>query len=873
MIARKRCQEPFAGNRPSGCSAQMVPDTFFSACLAILLLATCLSTLAVRAVAAEQSDDQQFLAGLRERGLYQLAETYCLDRLADPQLAVGDRARLVIEMSLSLADRAINSAPGERGPLWERSGRVVDEFVEQVPDSPLVALVRLQAALAILSRGELARQEAQVVTDNQGLIEEARSTLRIAIRRLNELAEDVANQLRGESGSGRPSSAADDAGRMNQYQLVALQKNVRYQLARALRNQGESYEPDSADRANSLTQAAGLLNPLAGLEATDPLAWKSRIDEIVCYRLLAEYATAARKLDALVAAKPPPQVALEALAQRIELVLAIDRLDEAVKLLLAGRELQGANSPKLDYAWLQTFLEAWRAAAESGDQQTAAGWQTKATEMVRLIERLHGPYWMRRAEMLLAGYVQASPGGGDLDMRVRAAESSYRSGQFDEALSAYDGAQSLARQQGDQARAFELGYVAAAIQHTRNRHPEAMRRYRELALAMTDNPKASQAHALAIYHAQQIARSGSPQSLDDYVGLLEEHLENWPGEPTAQDVRLRLGKLREHQRNWPQAIEAYRAVSPGSDEFSDAVESAGRCWRSYLDQRLAASEPVDRAAAEAAAWFESLVLGPQQRMPEKLSPVARSALLTAAGLWLNYTDSGFDRAERLLSAALSAAPDAPPEWKSTAKAMLVFCLAGQGRRQEAADALKQISTGTPDQLLDLLKGLSRVAAAARPEVKAELAQLELQAIELLLPRRSDLDQSGQRSLDHLKAQALADAGRTDEALDAFRWLANVHTRDGEIQESYARLLSGKRDRRSLQEALLKWRELEKKSQSGSERWFRAKYEVALLHYRLGDRQQAEKIISLLAVLHPELGGPAMKPRFTALLDRCKAPGP
>ena len=45
-------------------------------------------------------------------------------------------------------------------------------------------------------------------------------------------------------------------------------------------------------------------------------------------------------------------------------------------------------------------------------------------EMVRSIERLHGPYWTRRAEMLLAGYVRAAPESSNLAMLVRAAESS-----------------------------------------------------------------------------------------------------------------------------------------------------------------------------------------------------------------------------------------------------------------------------------------------------------------------------------------------------------------------------------------------------------------------------------------------------------------
>ena len=70
-------------------------------------------------------------------------------------------------------------------------------------------------------------------------------------------------------------------------------------------------------------------------------------------------------------------------------------------------------------------------------------------------------------------------------------------------------------------------------------------------------------------------------------------------------------------------------------------------------------------------------------------------------------------------------------------------------------------------------------------------------------------------------------------------------------------------------ALEKWRELEQKSPPRSRRWFLAKYWVARLHFEQGNRTQAAKIITLLQLLHPELGGPELKPQFEELLSRCR----
>jgi hypothetical protein len=56
---------------------------------------------------------------------------------------------------------------------------------------------------------------------------------------------------------------------------------------------------------------------------------------------------------------------------------------------------------------------------------------------------------------------------------------------------------------------------------------------------------------------------------------------------------------------------------------------------------------------------------------------------------------------------------------------------------------------------------------------------------------------------------------------------------------------------------------------GTAPWFAAKYEVATLHERLGDKPQALRVVTLLAALYPELGGEVTKAKFDALRKRCQ----
>lgn len=800
-----------------------------------------LFSILTSAAVADDSSDRRFLAGLRERGLFELAETYCVGRLQRKDLSDADRADLVIERSRSLAEWAVSSPPQQRGPLWGRASKVTEDFARDYPQSPRLLLVRLQQALGHLAQGELARQEAPLTAEPAGLLDEARTHLRVAIKQLGDLSAEVERRLRERNLAGR-----DEPGELGAHQLASLQENLRYQLARALRNQAECYGTNSPDRANSLTRAVKLLGPLSGLDVAHPLAWKSRIDLIVSYRLLADFDAARRQLEALSALKPPPPVELRARAQRIHLALATGRLADAIAVLSQGSEIDGTTSPELDYAWLEAYLAAGRAAADAGQSAKAAAWQARATDVVERIEQLYGPYWTRRAGMLLARYVRGPSASGDLAMLVRAAESSFRSGRFDDALAAYDRAQTLAAKQGNAEKAFDLGYIAATIEHQRRRHDQALDRYRQISMAMPAHPKAPEAHLLAIYHAAQIVKGRPKGPLDQYAALLQEHLRTWPKGPGAERVWRQLGQLREHQHQWQRAIQAYQAISPGNPEYLQAAEAVERCYRAWLSELEAAGKPSEEIATQAADWFESLVLGPQGRPPERWSPLQRFAVLAAARLRLDFPSArdgnappngrtaGYAKAAKLLSTALQGATDAPP-----------------------------------DDLLGMLECLGRVAAAAQPEVRTQLAELQVRKIKLLLDGGAALSRAERQTLARIHAQALADTGRTEEALRAYRVLAEAYPRDGAIQEAYARLLSARDDQASLKVALAKWRELEKNSPPRSPRWFRAKYAVASLHYRQGNKQQAAKIIKLLQVLHPELGGPEMKRRFGELLKSCQ----
>ncbi len=291
-----------------------------------------------------------------------------------------------------------------------------------------------------------------------------------------------------------------------------------------------------------------LLRPLAQGDATDPLSWPSRLDAATCYRILGHLEAAERRLDQLDEESPPARVMLRSRAERIRVALAEHHVSDALALVEKGRMIDGQLSADLDFATLEVYLAAWRAAVDAGEKSQANAWQEKAAAVVRDIERDHGPYWRRRGESLFAEQIAANPATTDVAVLAQAAEGFYRAGQPDEALAAFDRAVREAHAAGQDGKAFELGYAAAAIEQERKNYEAAAERYRQVALAAPAQSKAADAHLMAIYDLGQAARGGAAEPLAKYVKLLEEHLKTWPKADTTDRAHLWLARGRARSR-------------------------------------------------------------------------------------------------------------------------------------------------------------------------------------------------------------------------------------------------------------------------------------------------------------------------------------
>ena len=808
------------------------------------------------------NEDARFLAGLRERRLYQLAETYCRQRLQATNLDDVQRAELTIELARALAAKALELPPATSDSTWQQAVAAISDFATRFPQNSRAILVELQGALVHLAHGDVLREQADFsggVGDRYGA---ARAELRPAIETLDQLRRRAADELRDAP------NTSPKRERLTAAELVAVSDQLDRQLARAYRLQAGCSAPGTPDSIDGLNQAIGYLRQLLQRGITEELRWEAWLDLSACLRELGELDAARQALEQFDASRPPPLFALRARAERVRIALAAGLPRAALDVLAAGRAIDGQVSPELDTAFLETYLTLTADAHREERGTEADEYQHRADAVLAEIEKTHGPYWARRAELVASrGSATTGPGAG-VELLVRTAERLHVTGQIDESLTAFDRAATSALESGDTQRAFELAFTAATIEHQRQEFAAASARYRAAAKQNPSATRAAEAHLLAAHDALEAAKLVEPLSTKHYRELLEEHLRLWPAGASLGEAQWRLGRLDTLERQWPQAVAAFRAITPQDARFVDAISATADAYAAmFAEQRAAGKDPTAQVVA-AAREFERFATTATGEATDATRKARRASALAAARFWIEGGPANFGSAERLALQVVSD-PEAPDEVRARALPLLVVALAGQGKTAEAQQRLQQMADAGPAVLLSVLESLSTTAESQAAESSRELALLELRTVELLRNKLTDLPAGAQQRFHRLEARALASAGKRSEAQAAYDALLKNSPRDGALREEFATFLSHGDDPASRTAGLAAWRDLERHSKQGTARWFRAKYGIALAHHQSGDDAQAAKVIALAKVLHPDLGGGEMRAKFTHLESQLK----
>jgi len=821
-----------------------------------------------------ETTEARYLAGLRERRLYALVEAYCTRRLDEAYLVERRRAELTVELSRTALEAALFAKSPEREELAARATAIIDAELRNKPSSAWRPLLDVQRGLVDLVWGERLREEAQLLSDGEPQLEQARERLRAAVTQLKQARATVDERLRDAQRS-RPGVNSDVPDADDWY---SVRRNVDYQLGRALRNQGESYPPRSADRLSALEQAVETFEVLTRAQQTDPITWQARLEEVACKRLLGDLMSAEKILDLVDQEVPPADVADRARAQRIRIRIAAARLDEARKFLKT-EDTEPASNVDADVrlAALEWLIASAAAEEKAGHTKEAADYRARVELLTRLIAERQAPYWARRAESLAASAVTTSPTAQPDGSLTAAAATFYRQNNFDKALEIYDQLFAQAWSKRQQDAAFEAAFTAGAIEQQRKKYGAAAQRYAKLAQTITDHPRAAEAQLLAAYNVGQTLLTARPEELEaglaDYGRQLETQLKQWPAAKETAQARVWLGRLRTQQRAWDAAAQALAGIAADSPLALEAVQQLGEARGAQLAALRATGQPTGPKFVEVERELTPYLPGyPQPAMIT--GPVARYAAATLAKLGLVYGESNYPpRALALLTAA-SAGADlpavAPPSSeKVTIDLWRAAALVATGRSADAVAIAGQLTAAPERDAAAVVALLDAAQPQEAAKVDPAAAEIVLKLTAIIRTQRPSLVGPEWLPVVRAEARALDILNRAAEARRAYDGLAQSFPQDFAAQLAYAEFLSKQADRESLALAAAKWRSVERGSAESSPQWYRARLGVAEASEKLGDRARAKQLVELTQALHPNLGGPKLKPKFEALLERVK----
>jgi tetratricopeptide (TPR) repeat protein len=812
---------------------------------ASLVVSCCFLLLASGRAKAQYTDDERLLSGLRAMRLYELAEDVCKNRLEASSLTPKERVTITIEQMLVLTEKGVNAPLADRPLSFAATRAIAAKFAIDHADDARGVLVRFQDALTVLTLGELQRLESELGTASSAEIETARATLREAATLLEAFDSDLQKLLPEARRAPKDAPISGE-------ELATLRLHVGYQLARAARNQGLLYPEKSEDRTASLLRGKRQLEEtVAAIGQEDPLHWLASIELATFERMLGDLARAGQVLTELEAKGPPSNSVTTLKAEQIRLLVAGGKAGVAAR---EGTKWADAATPRnadLDLAVFEA-IAADAAAAASTDA---------IMEKLAEIESRHGPYWGRRASALV---LKHSPDGAkmeSIELLNRAAQQLFLQKNYDEAIAAFDKAAAKAKEAKKDAEFVKFSANAALVEQERKGHSEAIRRFLELAQASEAASNAAQYHLSAAWNQQQLV-SAMPTDAKVFVRyeeILKDQIARFTDSPTVNKAKIWLARAYESRGEFAGAYKVADSIEPTAPERDEALLICLREWHrrsSEFDNRK-----VDHL--KPALQWASAVEG-------DLSTHSQRKIRVAAIGWelLNRPKANHVEAERRLNELLEKTLPEETELIAAAKTLLVVTLAAQPEKRETAKTLLKETGGNPKQRLAAVLALVKLAKAAGMGVRESLGEFVLSAVRDLSTDLSQLSEGDKLLVDLAFAEGLAAKGDVAGADGAFAALIKKYANSAPVQEAYAEYLSNTRtmgvggERSS--KALNQWRLVASRSPPRSDRWYRAKYNVAELQFLMGDKEEAAKMIDYLNATPPGLKGAPMEAEFRAL---------
>lgn len=830
-----------------------------------LLLVGLAAHLLIGSAVCDAADESLslYFEQLRQRGLFSIAESYAVSRLAQSDLPRNRRVELTIEFSRTLARHAEFASEKQQQELWARARSIVDEERTRATIGAFDILLAVQSAMVPAGEAEWLRFECELRPFDEDLAARARQKCAEAIDLLSLVERDLLSPQREKKDSTGPSS----------HDLRVALHQVRLALAQSLRNRAELVPADSKQRTIDLVDAESTARKLIGI-ADEPTPFRAKLLLATCLRLKGDLNRAEEILGVLEKGAIPADGLLEdVVAEQVRVLLDRHQPDNALELIVQTRSERKRLTGELWLLQMRALLTLRDLAVARKNSDLAVSLREQAEVALQRCEEQVGGYWSRRCRQLWEATRAAEKYGPELDAIMQQARADFVGGRIELALKGYARGELTARASAQSDLAMELGYTRASILLQQKQLEAAGAEFLRVANEYPQGTRAAAAHLNAAYclgrlydeHKTQVRR-------ERYTAALDEHVKRFAEDPTVDDARFFKAQLEEQRLQATAALPIYLQVAKTHPRSAEAQAGAARCYETILVRMRERNIPSAEFERNAIRDLDAMFKASGGADSTWTAPRGEVALHLAAILLL-VEPPDFDRAESLLNPLVQAAAqvadtDADVErWRHLrrrAESLRVVALAGNGRPLEAERLIDSLASAAPRDLLVIVDRLAPFVASRNRQRQVQYASLQLRAVEQLAKHRAGLSRAELDQVDQSLGRAFLASGQITKALEIYERQATESAKDAERQREIATLLSEFEPRECAVLAKQCWRRAEALTKQGSPAWLTARLGVISTSIQLDELPEARKLLALTRLLYPELGGAELKARFDAV---------
>jgi hypothetical protein len=750
-------------------------------------------------------------------------------QLENVSIDLARREELALEMAATL-DRAaqISTDSSTRLRHWAQAIDLLDWFLKENPDPPRERQLRFQAAVLRWAQG-------------RSWVESGFSSPRDPKPRAEATAafDNAINRFRAVAGGGNNPTLAD---------------NLRFRLAEVLADRADLDPAGSADRRTREAEAVALLDQ-APTETGLSGFWHLLKADLL--RRLAKPAEAEQEIAAAIKSKPapPPREVVEV---NVPLLIEQKRYDDAAKSL----DLSPLDT-RIKALWMVRIRLAQLAGLPPGPQRftiesdlfgriKVLREQPSAEQRQALADLANASLSPEPTqppdvwESLADAYALAGEAGKAGTAMMRAADRAAALGQVAQTAADRLRGGGFFFQAGDYLEADKVLSRAAADP-----------------AAGPSRAKAGMLRCLARGRALSLGLAGA--SSDLYADALKEQLRDFPDDPATHEARWLLGQLAIADGHRAQAETLWSAIAPASTRWLDSRLAIADIDRDELDR-----QQIDPDRRKLTELFERADRFLDRAINQARSDDDRAELLLARAR-LNLTPRvGTPETARDLCDRVSRMV-AAPGLQYRARLYRLVALVESGRYVEAErGAQSHLSWRNPterDALFDAVRVLDQSASTAETDLRQRRFGLVLRLIvePIVTSTEEKLDADHHSELAMRLTRAFLFTGADREARRSVTlWRGGPQTSDErvlrDLGDTYNRLEAYALDI-DVERLRLK------NNPSGSLPWLDARYALALAYFHTGRLKDAAQLIDSTAILHPELGGPALHDKFIRLRQR------